>query len=577
VSVPPETIPIPPDHAPSLGDGRYLLASRLGEGGMAGVYRVWDARLKVWRAAKIMLPEFARRRRLRARFEREAHTMARLEHPHLVRVYDVGDVGRVPYLVMELLPGGNLQDWVDRHGRMPGRAATNAVLQVCRGVLAAHAAGVVHRDIKPHNVLIGAEGDCKLADFGIAHADDENLTRTGSTMGTLGYMPPEQRKDAKSVDVRADIYSLGATLWYLLTAQTVVDLFLCEDDPTKLAGVPEPLRPVIRTAVAYDRDSRQPDVTTLVAELNAALGQLPPDPPAPPLPEALERAPAEARDGFPELRLMFEEATGPASVSSDGNLRGPEQGAALPYFMPTADRAKRRIDFPPDASPGPVGRPEARRDDTLPDYVDREALSEEATADPLPPVMVPPSELTDPGPAPEPTRRSAAPWLAGGGAAIVGLLVVGGVCWTAADLVQSRSEALAAREALYDEIDGMGPVVDELVRLGVERSALEAPYFTYLDTTSEPERAEAALTLVQSVRAATERVSSGEAGRGASAKSVDRLSASHDAFTQQVAAWRADTEGLVGGLLYGLGVGAAELPTVPESGGGGYVPRPTQE
>ena len=100
---------------------------------MAGVYRAWDERLRVWRAAKVLLPEFARKKKLRVRFEREAHTMARLEHRNLVRVVDVGNRGQLPFIVMELVPCGTLMQWLERNGPMPPRLAVSAVLQICEG------------------------------------------------------------------------------------------------------------------------------------------------------------------------------------------------------------------------------------------------------------------------------------------------------------------------------------------------------------------------------------------------------------------------------------------------------------
>src|SRR5687767_12635717 len=130
--------PALPENAPSIGKGRYVLVARIGEGGMAGVYRAWDKKLKVWRAVKVLLPEFSRRKKVRARFESEAHTMARLEHDNLVRIYDVGDAGELPFLVMELVAGGTLQGWTRRNGPMPPRMAVEVTIQLAQGVLVAH-------------------------------------------------------------------------------------------------------------------------------------------------------------------------------------------------------------------------------------------------------------------------------------------------------------------------------------------------------------------------------------------------------------------------------------------------------
>ena len=186
---------------------------------MARVFRGWDARLKVWRAIKVLDPAYAHKRSLRQRFENEAATMAQMEHRNVVRVYDIGFDGPFGYMVMELAEGGCPVDWLGRYGPMPPKMAVNVVLQTCEGLSAAHEAGIIHRDIKPHNILVTRQGVCRVADFGIARADqlDAHMTKTGMVMGTLGFMAPEQRTDAKAVDERADIYAVGATLYNLLT------------------------------------------------------------------------------------------------------------------------------------------------------------------------------------------------------------------------------------------------------------------------------------------------------------------------------------------------------------------------
>ena len=216
---------IPETNSPTLGNGRYRLATKLGEGGMAVVYRAWDTRDCEWRAIKVLLPEYAQRAKLRIRFANEAQTMLKLNHRHLVTVYDVGMNEALPFIVMEIADGGCVIDWVDAHGPMPSKMAVDVMMQVCKGVGAAHAMGVVHRDIKPHNILITRRGVCRVTDFGIAQIEDAGgMTKTGSVMGTLGYMAPEQRTDAKNVDVRADVYGLGATLYKLVARSPICSL-----------------------------------------------------------------------------------------------------------------------------------------------------------------------------------------------------------------------------------------------------------------------------------------------------------------------------------------------------------------
>src|SRR5262245_8389715 len=236
---------MPPAAHPTLADGRFVVQRRIGEGGQAAVYQVLDTRLSVKRAIKILLPHAAEKKKLRARFIQEARAMASLDHPHIARVYDVNADTKLPYLVMELVTGGTLAEWSGRHGKMPPRLAVSCVRQVAQGVVAAHAAGVIHRDIKPQNVLVTSDGVCKLTDFGIARLDDADVkTRAGAAMGTQGYMAPEQARDASTVDVRVDVFSLGMVLFSLVTN---------EDPLVRLAGrgldeVPAPLRSLVDRA-----------------------------------------------------------------------------------------------------------------------------------------------------------------------------------------------------------------------------------------------------------------------------------------------------------------------------------------
>ncbi len=296
---------------PVIGGGRYTLVAKIDEGGMAAVYRAWDGRLGVWRAIKVLLPEYAARRSLRARFEAEAHTMARIDHPNVVQVFDVRTAEVLPYLVMELAAGGTLAGWLEEHKRMPPRLACTAILQVAAGLGAAHAHGVVHRDVKPKNVLVTRDGRCKITDFGIARVVGAEITRSGSTLGTVGYMAPEQRSDAKLVDARADVYSLAAVLYKLLTGVMVSDLFLVEHEPVLLAEVPPPLRPVLVAACRYDRDVRTPDTAAFASAVTEAMNSLPSDPPdTPPLarPDAPGERAGTAHSFFPEIAELLQAA-----------------------------------------------------------------------------------------------------------------------------------------------------------------------------------------------------------------------------------------------------------------------------
>jgi serine/threonine protein kinase len=269
-----------------LAHGRYRLQAVLGEGGMAVVYRAFDSRLQVDRAIKVLSPAVARQEHLRARFETEARTMAALSHPNITSVHDIGQDGELIYMVMELLEGGSLWDWVQCYGPMPPLLALQAVRPIIPAVTAAHLAGVVHRDIKPHNIMLTADGEPRLTDFGIAHVQDplasRNLTRTGSVIGTWGYMAPEQRHSAKTVDGRSDVYALGATLYAIATGEVPVDLFASDEADEVLVGLPQPLADLIRGATSYRPDDRYQDPATMGLAMDQALESLPPVPPGTP-------------------------------------------------------------------------------------------------------------------------------------------------------------------------------------------------------------------------------------------------------------------------------------------------------
>ncbi len=198
MSAPPET----------LADGRYQVRDLLGSGGMATVYRAWDREKERLVALKILLPHAARSPKTRERFMREAQTMARLEHPNIVGIMEVGEDTGQTYFVMELCTGGNLARYLRRFGQRESCEALGFMYQVLQGLHYAHDQGVVHRDVKPHNMLI--EDDLvKLTDFGIARTfameQSPRITGTGDTLGTLAYMSPEQRVDPRKAGPTADL------------------------------------------------------------------------------------------------------------------------------------------------------------------------------------------------------------------------------------------------------------------------------------------------------------------------------------------------------------------------------------
>jgi serine/threonine protein kinase len=267
---------------PSLAGDRFEIVGELGEGGMATVYRAVDRETAEWCAIKVLHPKYFGRAKVRMRFAAEAQAMLRLRHRNVIHVIDVNtESPKFPFFAMELAEGGCVVEWLAQYGPMPSRMAVNVAIQVCKGLGAAHRQGVIHRDVKPHNVLVNRRGVCKITDFGIAQIDDEDnasLTRTGSVMGTLGYIAPEQRANAKDVDETADVYSVGATLYTMVTGRTTMDLFFADQEPAMMEGVPKALQPIIMKATRYRREDRHTSMRDLAKDLYHVKSDLPEDP-----------------------------------------------------------------------------------------------------------------------------------------------------------------------------------------------------------------------------------------------------------------------------------------------------------
>ncbi|MCB9687035.1 MAG: serine/threonine protein kinase [Alphaproteobacteria bacterium] len=273
----PDRLPPPPATPRAIANGRYILVRKLAEGGTAIVHLGYDTETGQWRAVKTLLAEYSKRPALRHRFEIEGRTMAELEHPNIIRVYDAGQDGDTAWLVMEFAEGGSVIDWVEQHGRMPPRMACELCIGLCDGIQFAHERGIIHRDIKPQNVLVDAAGTCKVTDFGIAQVVQETrMTMTGTVMGTIGYMAPEQHESAKHADQRADVYSIAATLYTLLAGEAPTHLFMADD--SDFETLPSALAEVIRKGAQYRREVRYETVAEMGDALRRALPGLPPDP-----------------------------------------------------------------------------------------------------------------------------------------------------------------------------------------------------------------------------------------------------------------------------------------------------------
>ena len=199
--------------------GRYRLESKLGSGGMSTVYLARDETLERWVAAKVLHREISDQPDQIERFRREARAVAQVSHPNVVAVIDAGEDGGRPYIVFEYVHGETLKQRIDRLRRLPLDEAAAYAIEIGRGLAAAHARRLVHRDVKPQNVLIDSEGRAKVTDFGIARElEQDGLTATGRVLGTTDYVSPEQAM-GHEVDERSDVYSLGILLYEMLTGE----------------------------------------------------------------------------------------------------------------------------------------------------------------------------------------------------------------------------------------------------------------------------------------------------------------------------------------------------------------------
>lgn len=203
--------------------GRYEIDSRVGGGGMAMVYKARDVLLNRFVAIKVLNESLSNDSEFIRRFSREAQAAASLSHPNVVNVYDVGRDGYSHYIVMELVEGPTLKEYIQDNGPLPVEEAAAIVVQICEGLAHAHDNQIVHRDIKPHNILLGSKGRVKVTDFGIARAaSSSTITQKGSVMGSVHYFSPEQARGG-AIGEKSDIYSLGVVLYEMITGELPFD------------------------------------------------------------------------------------------------------------------------------------------------------------------------------------------------------------------------------------------------------------------------------------------------------------------------------------------------------------------
>lgn len=271
-------------------DDRYEIVEVIGAGGMAVVYKAIDQRLNRFVAVKILRDELARDEEFRARFQIEAQAVAMLSHPNIVSVYDVSHTAGVEYIVMELIEGVTLMQYMQKKGALSWKEAAHFSTQIAKALEHAHSKGIVHRDIKPQNIMILRDGTIKVADFGIAALESAQEQRSDQTVGSVHYIAPEQAR-GETPDTRSDIYSLGVVMYEMLTGQMPYDGETAEQIALKhIAGVavpprqlnaeiPEELERITLKAMNADIRERYQSASELLTDLEdfrkqqAALGR----------------------------------------------------------------------------------------------------------------------------------------------------------------------------------------------------------------------------------------------------------------------------------------------------------------
>ena len=266
-----------------LGE-RYEIIEKIGSGGMATVYKAKDKILKRFVAVKILRDEFTTDEEFIKRFEGEAQSAAKLTHPNIVSIFDVGVDGNSHYIVMELIKGKTLKEIiVEEEGPLPWKWSVNVAIQIASALEMAHRNSIIHRDIKPHNIIITEDGIAKVTDFGIAKAvSNSTITAFGTTIGSVHYFSPEHARGGFT-DVKSDIYSLGVVMYEMVTGQVPFDA----DTPVSVAlkhmqeqpkipkelneNLPVAVNSIIMKALKKDPNLRYETATNMLEDLNEAL------------------------------------------------------------------------------------------------------------------------------------------------------------------------------------------------------------------------------------------------------------------------------------------------------------------
>lgn len=261
-------------------DNRYEILERIGTGGMAVVYKAKCHRLNRLVAIKILKSDLAQDEDFRRRFNAESQAVAQLSHPNIVSVYDVSKGGDVEYIVMELIDGITLKQYMEKRGQLNWRESLHFITQIMRGLSHAHSRGIVHRDIKPQNIMVLRDGSVKVADFGIACLENSAQTLTQEALGSVHYISPEQAKGDRT-DARSDIYSAGVVLYEMLTnrlpfeGDSAVSVAIQHLSSIPLAPreinpeIPEPLELICMKAMAPDLERRYSSADAMINDLEA--------------------------------------------------------------------------------------------------------------------------------------------------------------------------------------------------------------------------------------------------------------------------------------------------------------------
>ena len=261
-------------------DNRYEILERIGTGGMAVVYKAKCHRLNRLVAVKILKPEYAQDEEFRRRFNAESQAVAQLSHANIMSIYDVSRNGDIEYIVMELLDGITLKQYMSKRGQLNWRESLHFITQIMRGLSHAHSRGIIHRDIKPQNIMVLRDGSVKVADFGIACLENSSQTLTQEALGSVHYISPEQAKGDRT-DARSDIYSAGVVLYEMLAGRlpfegdSAVSVALQHLSSIPLAprevnkDIPEPLELICMKAMTADINRRYPSAEAMIADLES--------------------------------------------------------------------------------------------------------------------------------------------------------------------------------------------------------------------------------------------------------------------------------------------------------------------